>query len=96
MKLGAISFMTDYSVHPTEFARELEAHGYESMWAGDHSHIPVVESDVHGVTSEALAPEYWHLMDPLIALSFAAAVTTRLGLGTGVLLLTQRDPITTA
>jgi probable F420-dependent oxidoreductase len=95
VKLGAISFMTDYSIQPTELARELEAHGYESMWAGDHTHIPIAQSDVHGVTSEPLAQEYWHLMDPLIALSFAAAVTQRLRLGTGVLLLTQRDPITT-
>jgi probable F420-dependent oxidoreductase len=96
MKLGAMSFMTDYSIHPSEFAAELEAHGYESMWAGDHSHIPVAQSDVHGVTSEALPAEYWHLMDPMIALSFAAAVTSRLRLGTGVALITQRDPITTA
>ena len=96
MKLGAMSFMTDYSIPPSEFARELESHNYELMWVGDHSHIPVAQSDVHGVTSEPLAQEYWHLMDPLIALSLAAAVTERLRLGTGILLITQRDPITTA
>ena len=96
MKLGAISFMTDYSIAPTEFARELEAHGYSSFWAGDHTHIPVEESAVHGVSGESLPQEYWHLMDPFAVLNAAAAVTSRIRLGIGICLVNQRDPIVTA
>ena len=96
MKLGAVSFLTDYSADPQELARELEAHGYDSLWAGDHSHIPV-SARGHGtdVSGEPLR-QYKHLLDPIVALSVAAAVTTTLKLGTGMLLLAQRDPIQTA
>jgi probable F420-dependent oxidoreductase len=96
MKLGAISFMTDYSIKPTELAQELEAHGYESFWAGDHTHIPVSESTTHGASGEPLAQEYWHLLDPFTALTSAAAVTERILLGVGICLINQRDPIVTA
>ena len=97
MRLGAVTLLTDYSISPGELARELEAHGYESLWAGDHSHVPVTSRAVR-VDDPSGAPQrgYKHLYDPLVALSFAAAATTRLLLGTGMLLLNQRDPIGTA
>jgi probable F420-dependent oxidoreductase len=100
VKLGAISFMTDYSIAPSEFARELEAHGYESFWAGDHTHIPV-EGDPSATildsrTNLPLQPEYWHLMDPFVVLANAAAATSRILLGIGITLINERDPIVTA
>jgi probable F420-dependent oxidoreductase len=100
LKLGAISFMTDYSIPPAEVARELEAHGFESFWAGDHPHIPVPPKSDGPVldtrTGEPLQTEYWHLMDPFLALTSAATATTRILLGTGVCLINERDPILTA
>lgn len=96
MKLGAVSFMTDYSIHPAEFARELEAHGYESMWVGDHSHVPVSSKWANGDLGGEPLRQYKHLLDPVVALGVAAAVTRELRLGTGMLLLAQRDPIQTA
>lgn len=96
MKLGAVSFMTDYSTGPVEFARELEAHGYESLWAGDHSHIPVSRGSRGGDVGGEPLRQYKHLLDPIVALSAAAPATSRLRLGTGMLLLAQRDPIQTA
>jgi probable F420-dependent oxidoreductase len=100
VKLGAISFMTDYSIGPGEFAGALEAHGFDSFWAGDHSHIPVDPSSADPImdtrSNRPLQSEYWHLMDPFIALSFAAAATSRILLGVGVCLVAQRDPIHTA
>jgi probable F420-dependent oxidoreductase len=96
VKLGAVSFMTDYSIDVAEFARELEAHGYESLWAGDHSHIPVSDrvrgSDVSGEPMR----QYKHLLDPIVVLTAAATATQTLTLGTGMLLLAQREPIQTA
>jgi probable F420-dependent oxidoreductase len=96
VKLGAVSFMTDYSIDPVEFARELEAHGYESLWAGDHSHIPVSRAALNGDLSGEPLRQYKHLLDPIVALSLAAGATSELRLGTGMLLLAQRDPIQTA
>lgn len=96
MKLGAVSFMTDYSTDPVEFARELEAHGYESLWAGDHSHIPVSERDRRGDVAGEPLRQYKHLLDPIVALSAAVPATSRLRFGTGMMLLAQRDPIQTA
>lgn len=96
MKLGAVSYLTDYAVAPAELARELEAHGYESLWAGDHSHIPVSLRDLGGDLAGPPLQEYKHLLDPVVALALAAAATTTLKVGTGMLLLAQRDPIQTA
>jgi probable F420-dependent oxidoreductase len=96
VKLGAVTFLTDYSIDAQELARELEAHGYESLWAGDHSHIPVSSRDRHADVSGEPLRQYKHLLDPIVALSLAAAATTTLKLGTGMLLLAQRDPIQTA
>jgi probable F420-dependent oxidoreductase len=97
MKLGAISFMTDYSIAPDEFAMALEANGFDSFWAGDHTHIPVDPND-GGPTMDprfgtALQPEYWHLVDPFIALTYAAAATSTIKLGVGVCMINERDPI---
>jgi alkanesulfonate monooxygenase SsuD/methylene tetrahydromethanopterin reductase-like flavin-dependent oxidoreductase (luciferase family) len=41
MHFGVSMFHTDYSIPAAEFARALEARGFESMWAPEHSHIPV-------------------------------------------------------
>jgi probable F420-dependent oxidoreductase len=43
-----------------------------------------------------LPRQYWRSHDPLVALSFAAAATTTLKLGPGIMLVAQRDPIVTA
>ena len=67
MKLGAVSFMTDYSIAPGEFARELEAHGYESMWVGDHSHIPIVSKWGNGEFGGEPLRQYKRLLDPVVA-----------------------------
>jgi len=40
MDFGAAMFFTDYSMAPGELARALEARGFESVWAPEHSHIP--------------------------------------------------------
>ncbi|MEJ0068105.1 MAG: LLM class flavin-dependent oxidoreductase [Pseudomonadota bacterium] len=41
MDFGASMFFTDYSIRPDELARALEARGFESVWAPEHSHIPL-------------------------------------------------------
>jgi hypothetical protein len=41
MDFGAAIFFTDYSMGPAELARALEARGFGSLWAPEHSHIPL-------------------------------------------------------
>ena len=40
MDFGAAMFFTGYSMTPVELGQELEARGFESVWAPEHSHIP--------------------------------------------------------
>ena len=40
MDFGASMFFTDYSMPAAELAQALEARGFESVWAPEHSHIP--------------------------------------------------------
>lgn len=98
--LGAISFMTADSIQPAEIAGALEARCFESFWAGDHSHIPVDVTNpgppIDTRTGNAMPSEYWHLLDPFLALTSAAQATTRIRVGTGICLVNERDAITTA
>ncbi len=95
MDFGAAMFFTDYSMAPGEFGRALEARGFESVWAPEHSHIPASRRTPFPQGGE-LPKKYYEVMDPFVSLTAAAAVTTGLRLGTGVCLVAQRDPIQTA
>ncbi|HAR30314.1 MAG TPA: LLM class F420-dependent oxidoreductase, partial [Gammaproteobacteria bacterium] len=95
MHIGALMFATDYAVPPQELARELEARGYESFFVPEHTHIPASRQSPWPGGAD-LPKEYVHTYDPFVALSFAAAATNRLRLGTGICLLPQRDTLVTA
>jgi probable F420-dependent oxidoreductase len=95
MHFGAAMFFTDYSMPPGELGRALEQRGFESLWAPEHSHIPMSRASPFPNGGE-LPKQYYDVMDPFVTLSAAAAATkTRKG-GTGVCLVQQRDPIQTA
>src|SRR5260370_9108801 len=96
MEIGASIFFTEYSMAPTELAVALEERGFNSLWVAEHSHIPVTRRFSHPLGDAALTKEYFDVMDPFVTLSAAAAVTTRLKLGTAVCLVIQRDTIQTA
>jgi len=95
MQIGAAMFFTDYSMAPTELGRALEERGFESMWAPEHSHIPLSRKSPFPSGGE-LPKQYYDAMDPFVTLSVAAAATKKLKLGTGVCLVIQRDTIQTA
>jgi probable F420-dependent oxidoreductase len=95
MKIGAAMFFTDYSMTPAELGQALEARGFESLWAPEHSHIPLSRTTAFPSGGE-LPKKYYDVMDPFISLTAAAAATSRLRVGTGVCLVPQRDPIQTA
>jgi probable F420-dependent oxidoreductase len=95
MEVGAAIFFTEYSMAPTELAPALEQRGFDSLWVAEHSHIPVSRRFTLPGGME-LTRQYYDVMDPFVTLSAAAAVTTRLKLGTAVCLVVQRDTIQTA
>ncbi len=95
MDLGVFSFNTEYTLPADELARECEARGFESLWLPEHTHIPASRESQYPGGGE-LPTEYAHMSDPFIGLAAAAAVTTRLKLGTGISLVTEHDPIVQA
>jgi probable F420-dependent oxidoreductase len=95
MHFGVSMFHTDYSIPAVQLARALEERGFGSMWAPEHSHIPVPRRTPFPGGGEVPKP-YYEVMDPFVVLSAAAAVTKTLKLATGVCLVVQRDPIQTA
>lgn len=98
MDFGVLIFPTDTAIRPDHLAREVEARGFESLWFPEHSHIPSARTTPWGGVEGAppLPEQYWRSHDQFVALSFAAAATENLKLGTGITLLAQRDPIWTA
>ena len=95
MDFGVVMFSTAYAIAPDELARALEERGFESLWIPEHTHIPASrKSPWPGGPN--LPKEYWSSYDPFLALQAAAAATRRLKLGTGICLVIERDPITTA
>jgi len=95
MQFGAAIFFTDYSISPGDLGWALESRGFESLWAAEHSHIPLSRKSPWGGGGD-LPKQYYDVMDPFVTLTAAAAVTKKLKLGTGVCLVNQRDPIQTA
>jgi len=95
MHYGAAIFFTDYSITPADMATALEARGFESLWAPEHSHIPLTRKSPYPQGGD-LPKKYYDVMDPFVTLSAAAAVTKTLKVGTGICLIVQRDPIQTA
>jgi probable F420-dependent oxidoreductase len=95
MQIGAVMFFTTDSMQPAPLARAMEERGFESLWVPEHTHIPSSLRSAYPA-SGGLVRAYYELMDPFLALNTAATVTTKLKVGTGIALITQRDPIVTA
>jgi probable F420-dependent oxidoreductase len=95
MRVGVFYFPTDYGIDLRELARAAEERGFESLLVPEHTHIPQSRRTPFPGGGE-LPKAYSHTHDPFVALSFAAAATSKILLGTGICLIPQRDPIVTA
>ncbi len=95
MKFGVTVFLTDYSIDPSTLAREVEDRGFHSLWTPEHTHIPSSRKTPPPM-GEPLPKQYYNCLDPFVALSYAAAATTTLRIGTGICLVAQHDPIALA
>ena len=80
------------------FARRADHLGFHSGWVSDHIAWPTtIESSYpYSDSVEFPAPATIPWLDPIGTLTFAAAVTERLRLGTTVLILGYRPPVQTA
>ena len=95
MQFGVTMFPADYAMNVVDLGRAAEDHGFESLFVPEHTHIPTSRRTPFPAGGD-LPREYAHTLDPFVALAAVAAVTSRLKLGTGICLLIERDPITTA
>ncbi|MGC0211569.1 LLM class F420-dependent oxidoreductase [Streptomyces levis] len=92
MRIAVTIFLTDETITPARLARELEERGFAGLYLPEHTHIPVERTTPYPAGGE-LPREYGRTLDAFVALGQAAAVTERLGLGTGITLVAQHDPI---
>jgi probable F420-dependent oxidoreductase len=95
VKFGVASFVTDEGIRPAELGVALEERGFESFVVPEHTHIPASRATPYPAGGD-LPRMYYRTLDPFVTLTAVAAVTKRLVIGTGILLLVERDPITTA
>jgi probable F420-dependent oxidoreductase len=95
MKVGISTFVNDDSIDPVSLARAIEERGFESLVVAEHTHIPASRESAYPGGGE-LPPWYYRTLDPFVTLAAAAAVTSKIELFTGIALLIERDPITTA
>ena len=95
VQFGVGYFPTPDAVRPGTIARLVEEHGHDSLFFAEHTHIPSSrESPWPG--GDELPRKYSHMYDLFVALTAAAAATSTLRVGSGVCLVVERDPITTA
>jgi probable F420-dependent oxidoreductase len=95
MDFGIAYFPTADAVGPGELARLVEERGQESRFFAEHTHIPASRESSYPAGGE-LPRKYSHTYDLFVALTAAAAATSRLRIGSGICLVVERDPITTA
>jgi probable F420-dependent oxidoreductase len=93
MKIGLFDLNTGACSEPetaARIARLAEDAGFESLWAGEHVALP--DPRVPPSPMEPTDP----ILDPIIALTFLAAHTRHVRLGTGIIILPQRNPLVLA
>ena len=93
MRFGLFSINAYAAAEPrtlARLARAAEAAGFESLWGGEHVVLPDPQAP-----PSTMAPTD-RILDPVIALTYAAAVTTNVRLGTGIIILPQRNPLVLA
>jgi probable F420-dependent oxidoreductase len=95
MDLGIGYFPTHDGIGPGPLARLVEEHGQESLLFAEHTHIPASRASPYPGGKD-LPRKYWHCYDLFVALTAAAAATSRLRVGSGICLVIERDPIITA
>src|SRR6201987_3114111 len=79
MHFGGVMFFTEYSISAVELALALEERGFESIWAPEHSHIPLPRKTPFPGGGELPKP-YYDAMDPFVVLAAAGQATKTINL----------------
>ena len=95
MKFGLGFFPTAEAIPPGDLGRLVEERGHESLFFPEHTHIPAGRHSPYPAGGE-LPPKYARTYDLFVACTAVAAATSRLRVGSGICLVVERDPITTA
>ena len=95
MDIGFLMIATTQSGDLAAIARRAEEIGFDSFWIPEHPIIPRGEHTPYPFGGP-LPEHYGRWSDPFIALTVAAAATTRIKLATGICLLPEREPRVTA
>jgi probable F420-dependent oxidoreductase len=95
MDTGIGYFPTHDAAGPGDVARLVEEHGHSALYFAEHTHIPASRETPYAGGGE-LPRRYIHTYDLFVALTAAATATSRLRVGSGICLVVERDPITTA
>jgi probable F420-dependent oxidoreductase len=99
VQIGVTVFQTDRCPPPALVARAAEERGFSSYYVPEHTHLPVSRATpwpMGSATGAELPAGYARILDPYVALATAAAVTSRIRLGTGVALVAEHDPVVLA
>jgi len=98
MRHGIVLFTSDRGITPAQAAKAAEDRGFDAFYVPEHTHIPVKREAAHPRTGDATLPDdrYLRTLDPWVSLATAAAVTSRIRLGTAVALPVESDPVTLA
>jgi probable F420-dependent oxidoreductase len=97
MKIGLLAFVGPATASPAAVARKCEALGFESFYLPEHPILPVNHKTKYPLSPDGRIPEpYANMPDPFVGLALAAGATSKIGLGTGICLVPERNPIVTA
>jgi probable F420-dependent oxidoreductase len=91
VRIAANLILNDTTLPMEKVAPAVEAHGLDALFIGEHTHTPVATR--HPAYPRGLPEFYKRFLDPFVQLSVAAAVTRNIRLGTGVLLVAERNPL---
>ena len=94
MNIGVSIPLPAYLVDPAYMARTAEHLGFESFWCAEHPFLPVKSASRFPSSADGVIPEtYAHFVDPFVALARASGATSRIKLGTSIVLVPERHPL---
>ena len=94
MDIGIFAFLTDHTMDVVPLAQGVEELGFESLWVPEHPIMPVHTTSRYPGSADGVIPKSaYRLTDPFVTLARASAVTSRIKLGTGIVLVPERNPL---
>ena len=96
MELGVHFYVTGRTIDPVTLGRAVEDAGFESLWVAEHAVLPTRPDTPFAMTGGETPRLYGEIADPFVTLSFIAAATTHLKVGTGVCIIPERHPLVLA